>query len=55
MFDVQIAKYLYERIAFLMINENFNLNSIKKQCRKNETKNFENFVNSKIDFEIETI
>ena len=55
MFDIQIAKHLYERIVFLMINENFDLISMKKQCRKNETKNFENFVNSKIDFEIETI
>ena len=38
MFDVQIAKHLYKRIAFLMIDENFDLNSMRKQCRKNETK-----------------
>ena len=55
MFDMQIAKHLYERIAILMINKNSDLNSMKKQCRKDETKNFENFVNQKIDFEIETI
>ena len=55
MLDVQVAKHLYERIAFLMIDENFDLDSMRKQCRKDETKNLENLVSSKIDLEIETI
>ena len=45
-------------LHFLMINRNFDLDSIRKQCRKDETKSLENFedlVNSKIDLEIETI
>ena len=55
MLDVQVAKHLYERIAFLMIDENFDLDSMRKQCRKDETKNLENLVSSKIDLEIEAI
>ena len=55
MLDVQVAKHLYERIASLMIDENFDLDSMRKQCRKDETKSLENLVSSKIDLEIEAV